>query len=232
MKGGGKRDQPRPRGGFAQRVADGLPQTVQPLTLHGLDGHDGDDEPLLKRGNVDAEALLFCDVEHGQRNDGGPAEVQNLRDQIEVAVEVAGVRDGQHAAGLDRPLPVAEEDGDGDHLVGRARGQRIGAGQIDGQEFPPIVQKRAQRGFDRHSGIIPRVLAQPGQGVEERSLAGVGVADDGDAGGFGLGSYARRCGPIGPRTAVGFRGVHDVPLRGAGETPAFPGGRGAVRGCP
>ena len=75
---------------------------------------------------------------------------------------------------------MAEDDVDGQHLIGTACGQAVGAGQIDDLDGLAVKVEFALLGFDGDAGIIADLLLHPGQGVEESGFAGVGVADQGN----------------------------------------------------
>ena len=67
------------------------------------------------------------EVHHVEHEDDGPAEVEDLVDEVEVPLEVRGIDDAEDAVGLRRVGAAAEQDVAHHRLVGRARGQRVGA---------------------------------------------------------------------------------------------------------
>ena len=76
---------------------------------------------------------------------------------------------------------AAQHDVARDLLVGRARAQGIGAGQVDHLDRPAGRRgERADLLLDRDAGIVGDLLAAAGQGVEQRGLAAVGIADERD----------------------------------------------------
>ena len=118
-------------------------------------------------------------VDHVQGDDDRHAEFQGLRRQVQVAVEVGGIHDGDDDVRPGLPLLAAEDDVDGDHLVGAARRQAVGAGQVDQVERLAGAGHLAFLRLDGDAGIVADVLAQAGEGVEQSGLAGVGIADQG-----------------------------------------------------
>ena len=80
---------------------------------------------------VDLDALRRGRVDHVQRDDDRHAEIEQLTREVEVAVEVGGIDDGEHDIGPRLLRPAAEEQIDGDHLVGAAGGEAVGARQVD-----------------------------------------------------------------------------------------------------
>ena len=74
-------------------------------------------------------------------------------------------------------LLLAEDHIDGDHFVGAARRQAVGAGQVDQVEGLAGTGHLPFLGLDGDAGIVADALTQAGQGVEEGGLAGIGIAD-------------------------------------------------------
>ena len=144
---------------------------------------------------VDRQPLRLGHVDHVQRHDDRHAQFQELRRQVQVAVEVGRIDDGQDHVRPRLLRPAAEEQIDGHHLVGAARGEAVGAGQVDQLErrSPPWAN-RALLHLDGDAGVVADVLAQPGQGVEQGRLAGVRVADQGDGERLAAGMAGRRGG--------------------------------------
>ena len=77
------------------------------------------------------DALALGHVDHVERDDDRHAQLQHLRRQVEVALEVGGIDDGDDDVGPRLARLLAEDQIDRDHLVGAARGQAVGAGQVD-----------------------------------------------------------------------------------------------------
>ena len=100
--------------------------------------------------------------------------------EVEVAFEVGGVRRWQTSdvgpglAGL-----LAEDHVHGDHLVGAARREAVRPRQVDEVERHAGAGHLADLRLDRHAGVVADAVVQPGEGVEEGRLAGVGVAQQG-----------------------------------------------------
>jgi hypothetical protein len=158
---------------------DDLAQTVQADALVRLDGHHRDAHLPRQAVGVYGDALCLRHVEHVEGQDDGHAQFEDLGGQVEVALEVGGVRDGHDDVGPDLALLLAEDDVNGHHLVGAARRQAVGARQVDQVESPSGAGHVPLLGFDGDAGVVADVLPQAGQGVEESRLAGVGVADQG-----------------------------------------------------
>ena len=72
---------------------------------------------------VHANALVRGHVDHVQGDDDRHAQLEHLRRQIEIAIEVGGIDDGHDDIGPRLAGLSAEDDVDGHHLVGAACGQ-------------------------------------------------------------------------------------------------------------
>ena len=96
-------------------------------------------------------------------------------------VEIGGIdhhdqRVGQPLARLGAGQHVA-----GDLLVGGGGVEAVRAGQVNQLDRAPVVEREAPRmAFDRDAGIIADLLARAGQRVEQRTFAGVRIADQRD----------------------------------------------------
>ena len=75
----------------------------------------------LRRGHVD----------HVDRDDDRHAQIEHLAGQVEVAVEVGRIDDGDDDVRPRFLRSPAEQQIDRDHLVRAARGEAVGAGQVD-----------------------------------------------------------------------------------------------------
>src|SRR6185437_7781796 len=92
--------------------------------------------------------------------------------------QVGGVGDAQKKVGRGFRGEAAEHEVARDFLVGRARAQRIGAGQVD--QVDTVAAGRLQHAafaLDRDAGIVRDLLAASGQGVKQSGLAAVRRAD-------------------------------------------------------
>ena len=108
----------------------------RPLPLLAWIGTTGTPSCWPSCVGVDADALALGHVDHVQGDDDRHAQLQDLRGQVEVALEVGGIDDGDDDVGPRLAGLLAEDDVDRDHLVGAARRQAVGAGQVDEVERP------------------------------------------------------------------------------------------------
>ncbi len=111
----------------------------------GIHGHAA--ERLLQRREVELAPFALGRVDHRQRDDHRPAEIDELLEQIEPLVEPSRVDDGQDRVRARRAGDAAEQHVDGDLLVGGRRAQRVRAGQIDRDRAttPPNVPRPTRR---------------------------------------------------------------------------------------
>ncbi len=95
-------------------------------------------------------------------------------------VETGRVDDRQYGVGRGRTLDASEHDTYRNLLVRGVGAQGIGAGQIDQVErrFAELQSSRAP--LHRDPWVVRRFLAHACEPIEDRALAGVRIADDGD----------------------------------------------------
>ena len=75
--------------------------------------------------------IFFSDIGHRQHDDSWQPEIQDLRSQIKVALQICGVHNVDDALGLGDIRAVAEQNVASDCFIGRAGSERIEAGKID-----------------------------------------------------------------------------------------------------
>ena len=135
-------------------------------------GHHGRAEHLAQQIVVEAGAAAFELVVDVEGRHGADAHVDELRRQVEIALDVGGVDHVEHDVGLDAHDVVAHES-----LFGRIGRDGIGAGQVGQSDAIAAMHNAGLLGSDGHAAVIARVLVLAADGVEERGLAAVGVAD-------------------------------------------------------
>ena len=168
---------------------DPLLQLAETDAAIRLDRHDRHAEVAFESGDVDFQAEIFRDIHHVESDDDGDAEVEELRRQIQVAFEVRRIDDRDDQVRL--VLAVAENDVDGQHLVGAAGREAVGAGQIDDVERAPVMPTDSLLRLDGDAGIVADALVHAGELVEQRRLAGVRIADEGDGERLGESHWGR-----------------------------------------
>ena len=138
-------------------------------------------ELSLDRRRVELEAVAPGEVDHVERDDGRQPELDQLECEAQVVVEVGGIEDDHQRVRLALALLLAEQDVAGDGFVGAGRIEAVGAGQVDQLDRSAVAERQpARMAFDRDPGIIADLLASAGQRIEQRALAGIGTAGDGD----------------------------------------------------
>ena len=169
-------------------LGQGLFQQRQSHAAMGLDGHHRHAQPLGQLRPVDADATPLGQINHVHRQHRRPLELQHLAEQVEVALEVRGVEDRDHRVDRGQALAATQKDFHRNRLVARSRREAIQAGQIHQVPAAAVVLHLAGLLLHRHAGVVAHVLMETGQRAEERRLAGIGVADQGDRQGFRGGS--------------------------------------------
>ena len=145
------------------------------------DADDGDAERVLQLEDVDVAAPGLELVDHRQHEHGGAADRQDLGEQGQAALERRRVDDAYDAVRRAFGRDLAAQDTDRDRLVFADRVQAVCAGQVDQLDLARAVHQLAGAAFDGDAGVVTGLGAQARQGVEERRLARVGAADEGDS---------------------------------------------------
>ena len=115
-----------PEGGFGGHTGvRRLDRLVEALVMQGARRDDGAPQRLRELRQVDLVAVLLEEVGHVQRDHHGKAEVDDLRGEIQVALEVGRVDQIDHAVGTFVDEVIARDD-----LLGRVRGERVNTRQV------------------------------------------------------------------------------------------------------
>src|SRR5580658_6132963 len=162
-------------------VLDSFLELLDPLPLVPYHRNHGHAELFFEsfRGNVQAAAL--GDVHHVERDDEGLAHLDELADEIKIALEIAGVDDDDHGIGQPGVGAQAAQDFHGHLLIGGAADEAVGAGEIDdGGEG--TIGEAASAGFFFYgnTGVIGDLLAKAGEAVEDGGFSAVGISRQGD----------------------------------------------------
>ena len=137
--------------------------------------HDGHAQLALEPGRVDRDPVPLRFVDQVEEDHHLPGDVQNLQGQVQVALEAGGVHDD------DRYVGPPEQDEIARHLlVDAARLQRVGTRQVNDLHARSAVGEYALGARNRLAGPVAGVLPQSRQRVEDRALADVRVAGQGD----------------------------------------------------
>ena len=137
------------------------------LPLRRRDRHDG----LAHLLYVDGAAVGVHLVHHVQCQHHRHAQLEQLQRQVQVALDVRGVHDVDDAVRLLVDDKIARDD-----LLLRIRTQRVDARQVD-DGAALLVAHLAHLLVDGHARKVAHVLVGTGEGVEQRRLAAVLVAD-------------------------------------------------------
>ena len=201
----------RRAGGLAQAAA-GADAQHGGLELHEAlaprrhRGHHGDAEVPREHLGVRRPPAARGLVREVQRHDDAVAHVEQLQRQVQAARQVGGVGDGDHDV-----RPPLEQRAAGGLLVVARPVQRVAAGQVDDLDGPALPARADGAGVDAHAGAVGRLARGPGERVEQRRLADVGVAGHADdqrrrrrtGGGRLAAAVAERGGHCGqPRTMI------------------------------
>ena len=109
----------------SSRLLDLLKELGDALILKGRDHHDRAAELLGKLVRVDLVAVLLDQIGHVEGNDHGQAGLDNLKRQVQVALEVGGIDNLDDHIGLAAHEVVARA-----LLLGAVGGKRVDAGEV------------------------------------------------------------------------------------------------------
>ena len=162
--------------GPAQRQPE-WKECFPPGRLHGNHRHA---QLLGKAHGIHRRPLCHGDVDHVQRDDCWESQLQDLRDKIEVSLEMGGVDHAEDALGPRCVLTQIEEDVASDAFVGSVRADAVTAREIEQlNPFSMLADELTGLFLHGDAGIIGHLLSQSCQGVEKGRLAAVGIADNG-----------------------------------------------------
>jgi hypothetical protein len=130
--------------------------------------------------DVDRDAPAVGHVDERQGDDHRAADFQRLGGQEQVALEIGRVGHDEDAVGPRHPGHATVKDVHGDMLVGALRHQAVRARQIDQVDGPAAVLEPPHLLLDRDAGVVADPRGDPGEGREQRALADVRVAEQGD----------------------------------------------------
>ena len=162
-------------GGVFGLLVDGLEKRLEALPLLGGNGHHRRAEEARKGRAVRLDAAPLQLVHQVQGDDHGALQFHQLQGEIEVALDVGGVDDVQNHV-----RRVLGDEVAGDVFLDGIGRERIDAGQIDQSGFLALQVKARLLALHGDAGPVAHVLVGAGEGVEQRGLAAVGVARQGD----------------------------------------------------
>ena len=124
----------------------------------------------LELSGINRDPMAPCLIHQIEEDDNPIRDVENLEDEIQVALEPGGIDyDHRHVRATEQH-EVAR-----DFFIQTARLKRIGAGKIDDLHAAPFVCEGTLGSNDRLPRPVPRVLAQTSQLIEDRALSDVRV---------------------------------------------------------
>ncbi len=145
------------------------------------DRHDRTAEVRAQLRRVEAQAAPLRKVDHVQRDDDGQAVREKLAGENQIAREVARVDDDDHGVRLGVGAAA------GEHVAHDARFRQIQAEPVETRQIDDVHDdvtadnRAADAGARRRARKVRRLGARAAEPVEERGLAGVRIADQGDA---------------------------------------------------
>jgi len=124
------------------------------------------------------DTALLGDIEHVEDEHDRRSDMLQFQRKPYGKTQIGGIRDTEKKIGNLFSWHAAQHEIARDFFIRAACAQGIAAGQIENLDLPSL-RRRELTGFsfDRHTGIIGNLLTAAGQGVEQRGLAAIGIAD-------------------------------------------------------
>ena len=157
----------------ARHVQHVLHELGDALLARRGDGDHGDAERRLQAVHAHRAAVGRELVHHVEGEHHRPVELHELEREVEVALDVGGVHDVD-----DRVRAVLEDEATAHHLLARVRAERVDAGQVRDRGLGMALDL-AVLPVHGHAGEVSHVLVGARERVEERGLAAVLVAGQG-----------------------------------------------------
>ena len=148
---------------------DLLKELGDTLVFKGRNHHDRAAELLGKLVRVDLVTVLLDQICHVEGNDHGQAGLDNLKRQVQVALQVGCINHLDDYVGLAAHEVVARA-----LLLGAVGGKRVDAGEVRNRDAL-VTQELGFLFLNRDAGPVANVAVGAGNQVEKRGLAAVGV---------------------------------------------------------
>ena len=146
-----------------------LEQLLDALVLKSRDHHDRTAKLLGKLVRVDLVAVFLDQVGHVEGDDHGQAGLDNLKRQVQVALQVGGVDHLDDDIGLAAHEVIARA-----LFLGAIGGKRVDAGEVRNRDAL-VAQELGFLFLNRDTRPVANVAVGAGDQVEKRGLAAVGV---------------------------------------------------------
>ena len=153
----------------SSRLLDLIEQLRDALVLKSRNHHDRAAELLGKLVGVDLVAVLLDQVGHVEGDDHGQTGLDNLKRQVQVALEVGSVDHLDNDIGLAAHEVIARA-----LLLGAVGGKRVDAGEVRNRDAL-VTQELGLLFLNRDTGPVANIAVGAGDQVEKRGLAAVGV---------------------------------------------------------
>ena len=168
----------------------GLHKLIHAAALERRGGNDRATELAGKLVDVDLVAVLLDEVHHVEGDDHRQAQFENLRGQIQVALQVGRVDQVDDDVRVAIEKIVASDD-----FLRRIRRERIDAGEVGNRDIL-VLGVLAFLLFNSNARPVANVLVGAGQVVEHGRLAAVRVAGKRNANSHDLPFQNQRCLPL------------------------------------
>ncbi len=137
-------------------------------------------QALRQPQGIDVDPPRAGHIDHVQGDHQGHPQLTQLGGEKQVAPQVRRIDHHHHGIGLRHIRHAPEQHVDSHPFVRRVRRQRVGTRQINQQDVLSVDLQLTGALFDRDTGVVRHLLVHPGQQVEQRAFACIGVANDRD----------------------------------------------------
>ena len=170
-------------GGVARR-GDRRAQRIDPAPAHRDRGDHRHTQLGGKRGGIEHQPVAFGQVDHVERDHARTPQRDHFLRQHQMLFKVRRIEHQHQHFGLGLAGLLPQDHPRGHRFVGAGRIKAVGAGQVDQfGRFSGRKRHPPRLALDRNTRIVRNFLPRPGQRVEQRAFAGVGIADQRDHGG-------------------------------------------------
>ena len=157
------------------------PQCRESLACRGHNlAHRNAPQPRAQRAAVDGNLLLGRSIRHGERHHHGTPQFGQLLQKEQSLVKPRGIHNGQDGVRTRRARHSSQQDVHDDAFIRGFGTQGIDPRQVDQVEYCRPQGEFAGAFFDRDAGIVSHPLTHAGKRAEQRRLARVRIADQGD----------------------------------------------------
>ena len=133
-------------------------------------------EPLRQPLHIKPQPVALRHIDHVQHQNHRHPKLQNLREQIKIPLRIRSIHHTHNPVRPRRIRPPSQQHIPQNRLVRRPRIQTVRPRQINHPQTNPVLRiELALFPLNRHPGIIPHLLPQSRQRIEQGRLPAIGI---------------------------------------------------------